>query len=154
MKNKILNDLTQALKQGDKEKLSVLRMIKGSIQLEEIKLKRELNEEEIVSILSKEIKTRNESIKEFTKGNRQDLIDKTSREIEIIKPYLPEQLSTDEVLEIIETAFKEVNPTSSSDMGKIMKSVTPKLKGKTDMGNVSKIIKERLSNLAELVNKK
>ncbi len=148
MKNKILNDLTQALKQGDKEKLSVLRMIKGSIQLEEIKLKRELNEEEIVSILSKEIKTRNESIKEFTKGNRQDLIDKTSREIEIIKPYLPEQLSTDEVLEIIETAFKEVNPTSSSDMGKIMKSVTPKLKGKTDMGNVSKIIKERLSNLA------
>lgn len=147
MKNKILNDLTQALKQGDKEKLSVLRMIKGSIQLEEIKLKRELNEEEIVSILSKEIKTRNESIKEFTKGNRQDLIDKTSREIEIIKPYLPKQLSTDEVLEIIETAFKEVNPISSSDMGKIMKSVTPKLKGKTDMGNVSKIIKDRLSNL-------
>lgn len=145
MKNKILNDLTQALKQGDKEKLSVLRMIKGSIQLEEIKLKRELNEEEIVSILSKEIKTRNESIKEFTKGNRQDLIDKTNSEIKILSAYMPEQIGEEELSNIIEQAIKEVNATTIKDMGSVMKIVSSKVKGRADMQQVSSIIKSKLN---------
>lgn len=147
MRNKIIDDLTLALKQGNKELLSVLRMVKGAIQLEEIKLKRELNDEEIITILSREIKTRNESIKEFEKGNRQDLVSQTKKEIEILKPYLPKQLSISEVEVIIDDAFNQIKPSKSSDMGRIMGSITPKLKGKTDMSIVSKIVKEKLSNI-------
>lgn len=147
MRQKIINGLTLALKNGDKQLLSVLRMVKGAIQLEEIKVKRELNDDEIITILSREVKTRNESIKEFEKGNRQDLIDQTKKEIEILKPYLPKQLTTEEVQTIISETFNQVNPTSPSDMGKIMGIITPKLKGKTDMGNVSKIVKEKLNSI-------
>ncbi len=148
MRQKIMNDLTLALKSGNKQLLSVLRMVKGAIQLEEIKVKRELNDDEVITILSREIKTRNEAIKEFEKGNRQDLVTKTQEEIDILKPYLPKQLSIEEVQSIIADAFKQINPKVLSDMGKIMGLITPKLKGKTDMGNVSKIVKEKLSNIA------
>lgn len=148
MRQKIMNDLTLALKSGNKQLLSVLRMVKGAIQLEEIKVKRELNDDEVITILSREIKTRNEAIKEFEKGNRQDLVTKTQEEIDILKPYLPKQLSIEEVQSIIADAFKQINLKGPSDMGKIMGLITPKLKGKTDMGNVSKIVKEKLSNIA------
>lgn len=148
MRQKIMNDLTLALKSGNKQLLSVLRMVKGAIQLEEIKVKRKLNDDEVITILSREIKTRNEAIKEFEKGNRQDLVTKTQEEIDILKPYLPKQLSIEEVQSIIADAFKQINPKGPSDMGKIMGLITPKLKGKTDMGNVSKIVKEKLSNIA------
>ena len=147
MREKLFSDLITALKEKDKDKLSVLRMVKGSVQLEEIKVKHELNDEEMITILSREIKTRNESIKEFTKGGREDLAIKTQKEIDILKPYLPEQLSLDEVKEIIDEAIKEISPKGPSDMGKIMGLITPKLKGKTDMGNVSKIVKDKLNNM-------
>lgn len=147
MREKLFSDLITALKEKDKDKLSVLRMVKGSVQLEEIKVKHELNDEEMITILSREIKTRNESIKEFTKGGREDLAIKTQKEIDILKPYLPRQLSLDEVKAIIDEAIKEISPKGPSDMGKIMGLITPKLKGKTDMGNVSKIVKEKLNNM-------
>lgn len=147
MREKILNDLKEAMKNQEKTKLSVIRMVKGSMQMEELNLKRPLTDEEVVMVISKQIKTRKESIVEFEKGNRQDLIDQTNAEIEILNTYMPEQLSEEEVLKIIEEAFNEVNPTSPSDMGKIMGLVSPKLRGKADMSFVSKIIKEKLNNL-------
>ncbi len=147
MKNKLLSDLTIAMKSQDKETLSVLRMVKGAIQLEEINNKHELTDDEFIGIVSKQIKTRKESISEFEKANRTDLIEQTSKEIEILNKYMPEQLSGEEILKIIEEAFNIVNPKSSSDMGKLMGYVNPLVKGKADMSFVSKTIKERLESL-------
>lgn len=147
MRDKILNDLKEAMKAQDKVRLAVIRMVKGSMQMEELNLKRPLTDEEVISVISKQIKTRKESIVDFKKGNRDDLVEATLKEIEILNTYMPEQLSMDEVNKIIDDAFNTINPTGQSDMGKIMGNVTPKLKGKADLGEVSKIIKERISNL-------
>lgn len=146
MKEQILEDLKMAMKNQDKEKLSVIRMVKGAITLEEINSKKELSDDDIVAIISKQIKTRKESIAEFEKGNRQDLIEQTQKEIEILNQYMPEQFSEEKVVSIIDEVFAKVNPTGISDMGKVMKEVTPLLRGKADMAFVSKVIKEKLSN--------
>ncbi len=145
MRETILKDLVAAMKAQDKETLTVLRSVKGAIQLEEINVKHELNDDEMIGILAKQIKTRKESVVEFEKGNRQDLVDATNREIEILSKYMPAQLSEEEVEKIIDDAFNKVNPTGPADMGKIMGIVSPLLKGKADMGNVSKMIRERLT---------
>ena len=147
MRERILNDLVSAMKNQDKETLAVLRMVKGAIQLEEINKKQELNDEEVIAVLSKQIKTRKESIVEFEKAGREDLITQTKGEIEILSKYMPEQLSEEEVIKVIDDAFNTLKPEKPSDMGKLMGAVTPKLKGKADMSFVSKIIKEKLSNL-------
>ena len=145
MREKILNDLKEAMKAQEKERLTVIRMVKGAIQMEELNTKKELNDDEVISIIAKQIKTRKESIVEFEKGNRNDLIEKTESEIKILEEYMPEQLSEDEVREIVDKVFMEVNPTGMSDMGKIMGKLNPLLKGKTDMGLVSSIVKSKLS---------
>jgi len=147
MRERILNDLKEAMKNQDKELLSVIRMVKGAISLDEIDKKRELNDDEIIDVISKQIKTRKESIVEFEKGNRTDLIEKTQSEIEILNKYMPEQLSEEEIMEEINKVFEEINPTGMSDMGKIMGKVTPIFRGKADMSFVSKVIKEKLSNI-------
>ncbi len=147
MRERILNDLRTAMKNQDKDTLRVIRMVKGSMQLEEINLKHELNDDEVISIISKEIKTRRDSIKEFEKGNRQDLVDETSKEIKILEQYLPEQLSDEEVNNIIDDIFNKVAPKGMQDMGKIMGMVSPLVRGKADLGQVSSKIKEKLSSL-------
>ena len=144
MRQRILDDIIAAMKAKDKDKLTVLRMIKGAMQLEEINVKHELNDEEMTRIISKQIKTRKDSIVEFEKGNRQDLIDAVKKEIEIIEEYMPEMMNENEINKIIDEVFEEIKPTSSSDMGKIMGKISPILKGKADMGLVNKLIKERL----------
>ena len=135
------------MKSQDKVALAVVRMLKSDIQMAELNKKSELTDDEIVSIVSKQIKMRRDSIKEFEKGNRNDLIEQSEQEIKILEKYLPEQLTEEEVTDIINNVFSKVNPTSSSDMGKIMGALTPLVKGKADMGIVSKIVKEKLSNL-------
>lgn len=141
MKERLINDLTNAMKSQDKELLSVLRMVKGAIQMEEIKEKRDLTDTEVISIIGKQIKTRKESIVEFEKGGREDLIAKTQNEIDILNVYMPKQLSEEEIKQEIDKVFNELNPTSS-DMGKVMGALSS-LKGKADMGLVSKLVKER-----------
>ncbi len=145
MRNQILEDLKSAMKAQDKERLSVIRMVKGAIQMEELNVKHELTDDEVIGIIAKQVKTRKESINEFKKGNREDLIEQTNKEIEILNEYLPEQLSKEELEEIINKVISEVNPTSMADMGKIMGKLNPLVKGKADMGEVSKIIKERIT---------
>lgn len=145
MRNTITNDMIAAMKSGDKELLSVIRMVKAQIQLDEINTKRELTDDEVISIISKQIKMRKDSIVEFEKGNRIDLINQTNSEIELLKRYLPVQLSEDEINKIIDNAIKDNNITSTSDMGKLMKELIPLLKGKADMGLVNTIIKTKLS---------
>lgn len=147
MRERILNDIVNAMKSSNKKLLSVLRMVKGAIELDEIKLKRELNDDEVIQIISKQIKSRKESIEFFEKGNREDLITATKSEIEILEKYLPEQMSMEEVNKIIDEAFLNVKPTGNSDMGKIMAVIAPLVKGKADLGTVNKIIKEKLNNV-------
>ena len=147
MKDRILKDMVAAMKSQDKLRLSVLRMVKGAIQLEEINKKSELSDDDVIGVLAKQIKTRKESIVEFEKGNRFDLIEQTNMEIAILNEYMPAQLSEEDVDKIIDDAFKKINPTSQSDMGKIMGIITPLLKGKADMSSVSKKVKEKLSNV-------
>lgn len=147
MKEKILIDLKNAMKNQNRDLLSVIRMVKGAIQLEEIKVKHELSDEEIITIIDREIKTRRESIKEFEKGGRQDLIDKTQKEIDILSKYMPAQMSEEEVLKVIDEVFAKVHPAGSSDMGKVMGAIAPMVKGKADLGFVNSKIKERLANL-------
>ncbi len=151
MKEQILSDLKMAMKNQDKERLSVIRMLKGAIQMEELNTKKELQDDDIIGIVSKQIKTRKESIQEFEKGNRQDLIDKTESEIKILEKYMPEPMSEEEILDEIQKAFDSIKPTSPSDMGKLMGYLTPIFKGKADMGMVSKMIRERLSKMNEEV---
>lgn len=147
MKEKILIDLKNAMKNQNRDLLSVIRMVKGAIQLEEIKVKHELSDEAIITIIGREIKTRRESIKEFEKGGRQDLIDKTQKEIDILSKYMPAQMSEEEVLKVIDEVFAKVNPAGPSDMGKVMGAIAPMVKGKADLGFVNSKIKERLANL-------
>ena len=147
MRERILEDLKNAMKAQDKKTLSVIRMVKGAIQMEEINKKTELNDDEVIAVIAKQIKTRKESIIEYEKGNRQDLIEETKEEIEILNKYMPEQLSEEEVNKVIEEILNEVKPTSIKDMGKIMGLANSKLKGRADMGLVSSIIKEKLNNL-------
>lgn len=140
-------DIISAMKEKDQLKLSVLRMVKGAIQLENINNKKELNDELFIDVVSKQIKQRNESLEEFEKAGRSDLATKVKAEVEVLKSYLPEQLSSEEIEKILDSIFAKVNPTSSKDMGAIMKEATALLKGKADMKEVSNLIKTRLTNL-------
>ena len=144
MQEKINNDLKETMKSGDKFKLSVLRMLKSALQLEAIKEKKDLSDEEVMMVIKRNVKQRKDSISEFEKGGRSDLIEKTQAEIDILQSYLPEQLSMEEVEAIIDEAFEVVKPEGARDMGKVMKEVTPKVKGRTDMKKVSEIIKSKL----------
>lgn len=147
LNDRIMNDLKESMKNKDSFKLSVIRMVKGAIQLEKINKKRDLTDEEVIDVISKQIKLRKDSINEFTKAGRNDLVENTQKEVEILNEYMPEQLSSEEVNKIIDEAFLKLNPTSSNDMGLIIKEVSPKVKGRTDMGEVSKIIKDKLSQI-------
>lgn len=143
----INNDMISYMKNKDSFSLGVVRMVKGAIQLEKINKKRDLTDEEVVAVIAKQIKMRNDSITEFSKANRTDLVEQYQKEITLLEGYMPEQLSIEEINKIIDETFTKVNPTSSKDMGLIMKEVSPKLKGKADMSSVSTIIKEKLQNL-------
>ena len=147
MYEKIQADIISALKEKNTLKLQTLRGIKGSVDLEHINSKAVIDDNLVIDIISRGIKTRKESILEFEKGNRTDLIEKTNVEIELLSKYLPEQLSHDELMNLIDSVFVKVNPTSAKDMGLIMKELTPLVKGKCDMKEVSLIIKDKLSNL-------
>lgn len=143
----INEDMKLAMKSQDKEKLSVVRMLKSAIQLAQIELKHELSDEEVIDVVAKQIKMRKDSIAEFSKAGRDDLVAQYQSEVEILNAYMPEQLSIDEVTKIIDEVFASVNPTSPKQMGLIMKEVNPKVRGKFDMGEVSRIIKDKLNNL-------
>ena len=144
MVDKLNKDMIDAMKAKDKDKLTVIRMVKAAIKQEVIDRKKEENDDLLIDVVNKQIKMRRDSIAEFEKGNREDLIEKTQSEIDILMNYLPEQLSDTEVEEIINSVFDEVKPESMKDMGKVMGIVTPKVKGKYDMKKISEIIRSKL----------
>ena len=147
LNDKINEDLKEAMKAKDKERLSVIRMLKSAITLAKIELKHDPSDEEVLDIISKQIKMRKDSISEFEKANRDDLVNQYQAEIDILATYLPEQLSSDEINKIIDEIFADVKPEGIKQMGLIMKELTPKIAGRFDKGEASKIVREKLNNL-------
>ena len=147
MYDKIKEEIVNAMKEKNTLKVQTLRGVKGEVDLEHINKKVDITDDLVISVLSHQIKTRRESIVEFEKGNREDLINKTNEEIILLQTFMPKQLNDEEINKILDDAFNKVHPTSAKDMGLIMREVTPLLKGKADMSKVSSLIKERLSNL-------
>ncbi|WP_394233010.1 GatB/YqeY domain-containing protein [Niallia oryzisoli] len=139
------SDIKQAMKNKEKDKLTTIRMIKASIQNEAIKLGHDLSEEEEVTVLSREVKQRKDSLHEFEKAGREDLVDKIRAELQYVELYMPEQLSEEEVTEIVKQAISETGASSKAEMGKVMSAVMPKVKGRADGSLVNKLVQQHLS---------
>ncbi len=148
MNTKINGDLKIAMKEKDTFKLSVLRMLKSALQMEQIAKKHELSDSEITNVIKKQVKVRRDSIEEYKKYGKDESVKSLEDEIAILDAYLPEEISQDEIEEVINSVFETVKPTSMKDMGLVMKSVNELLADKNaDMSLVSKLVKERLSNI-------
>ncbi|ACK95672.1 MULTISPECIES: GatB/YqeY domain-containing protein [Bacillus] len=139
------DDMKQAMKNKQKEKLTVIRMVKAALQNEGIKLQHTLTEEEEVTVLAREVKQYKDSLLEFKKAGREDLVNKLQSEIQILSAYLPEQLTEEELVDVIKQVISEVGATSKADMGKVMTAVMPKVKGKTDGSLVNKLVIQLLA---------
>ena len=145
LKSLIKTQVTTSMKDGDKFRTTVLRMILADIQKIEIEEKSDLDELQITSILEKMIKQRNDAIAQFEEAKRQELADKEKQEIEIIREFLPEQMSEEEVSELVSKIISEVGAQDMKDMGKVMGSLKPLIAGKADAGFVSQLVKKALS---------
>ncbi|MFL2736062.1 MAG: GatB/YqeY domain-containing protein [Gammaproteobacteria bacterium] len=145
LKSLIRTQVTISMKAGDKFRTTVLRMILAEIQKVEIEEKSDLDELQITSILEKMIKQRNDAIAQFEQAKRQELADKEKQEIEIIREFLPEQMSDEEVSELVSKIISEVGAQDMKDMGKVMGSLKPLIAGKADAGVVSQLVKKALS---------
>ena len=144
--DRLTQDMKQAMKSKDKVTLSVIRMVKASLQNEAIKLgKDELSNEEELTVLSRELKQRNDSLHEFEEAGREDLVNKLKVELEVLQVYMPKQLSNEELEEIVLQTIKEVNATSKKEMGKVMGALMPKVKGKADGTQVNKLVQKHLA---------
>lgn len=144
LKQKIKNDLNEALKKGDDVSRSVLGMVLAAIMNKELAKAKESTDEEAIEILFSELKKRKESVAAFEKGNRQDLADKEKKEIEILQKYLPELMSEEEIRRVVKSAVEKTGAKDAKDMGRVMKEIAPQVKGKADGSLVSKIVKETL----------
>lgn len=144
LKDRLQEDWKAAMKNKDKFRANVLNMAKAAVLHAEKSDGSTLDDEQVISILTKEVKQRRDSIIEFEKGNRQDLIEQTNKEIEILLEYLPQQLTEEEISEIVKDAVNEVQATSIKDMGKVMAVLMPKVKGRADGKLVNQIVKQYL----------
>jgi len=144
--DRLNQDMKQAMKDKEKEKLATIRMVKSALQNEALKLgKDELSEEEELAVLSRELKQRKDSLQEYQNAGRDDLAEKSEREIELIQSYMPDQLSDEELDEIVQETIKEVGATSKQDMGQVMSAIMPKVKGKADGSQVNQLVQKHLS---------
>lgn len=149
LEEKILNDYKEAMKAKDALKVSVLSFLRAEMISTAVnKKKNNLDDAEVVAVIRKQIKSRQDSIEQFTKGNRQDLADKEARELEILKSYLPEEMSAEEIGKIIEEAVTATSAAGMKDMGKVMKEVNARVAGKADGKLVSDLVKERLQKFS------
>lgn len=141
LKNQLQADLMESMKAKDEVKTSVLRMVKAAIMKFEVSGERkEATDADIFSIINKEIKSRKDSVEQFTGGNRMDLADKEAAEIKVLEAYMPPQMSEDEVKQIVLEVMNETGATSKADLGKVMGPVMAKVKGLADGGMVNKIV--------------
>ncbi len=148
MYDQVRKDLTDAMKSGDKFKLNVIRMLKTALMNEEIALHGNgegLSDDEVITVIKREVKKRNNSIDEYTKYNKLDVVEDLKKEVEVLSVYLPPELSDEELDKAVSEIIDEVKPESIKDMGRIMKELTTKYGSSIDMSKASKIVKEKLS---------
>ncbi|WP_027091134.1 GatB/YqeY domain-containing protein [Cohnella thermotolerans] len=137
-------DMKQAMKAQDKFRLSAIRMVRASVKNQEIELRRPLEDNEVLDILSREVKQRKDSLQEFTKAGRDDLAKDLQAEIDIIAQYLPQQLTEEEIKAIVTQTIQETGASSKADMGKLMGALMPKVKGRADGKLVNQIVQQQL----------
>lgn len=147
MKEQLLQDLKEAMKEKDTIKKDAITMLRASILQVEKDTQKTLNDDEICAIVAKEVKKRKESLKEYEDANREDIVEGLKKEIEVLSKYLPEQLSKEEIEKLVDQAIIESQATSMKDMGKVMSILRPKTAGKADGKLVSDIVKEKLANI-------
>ncbi|RVU55330.1 GatB/YqeY domain-containing protein [Anaerosphaera multitolerans] len=145
LKDKLMEDLKTSMKNKDKLRKDTITMVRAAIKQKEVDERVELTDEQVLEILTKQVKEKKSSIEEFQKGNRQDLIDQANSEIEILLDYLPEQLTEEELTEIVKVTMEECNISSPKEMGLLMKNIMPKIKGRADGKMVSKIAQNLLT---------
>ena len=145
IKEQLANDMKEAMKAKEKERLAVIRMVRGDIRQQEIDGKTELDDEAVIAVISKEVKMRKDSIVDFQKGGRDDLVAQNEAEIAFLMPYLPKQLTEDEVRELVKEAVEKTGASSPKDMGKVMGALMPKVKGRADGKMVNQLVKEALN---------
>jgi hypothetical protein len=145
IKNKIAEDMKAALKAQDKDRLQAIRNLHGAIRKKEIDDRVELDDEGVFKIISSLIKQRQDSIEQFKKGSRLDLVEKETKELEVLKSYLPAQLSKEEVEKLVDEAISEAKASTQKDMGAVMKILMPKVSGRADGKLVSQIVTSKLS---------
>ncbi len=141
----INNDMKTAMKAHDKVALTTIRLIKASLKNFELKVGHELTAAEELQVLSTEMKQRKDSVAEFAKGGRTDLVEQTEEEMKIVAKYLPQQLSKEEIGQIVQETIEETGATGKADFGKVMKALMPKVKGKADGAVVNALVTEKLS---------
>jgi hypothetical protein len=144
LKERILQDVKDAMRAREKARLATIRLITAAIKQREVDERIELDDAQVLAVLDKMVKQRRESISQFEKAGRDDLIAQESSELEIIQTYLPKQLTEAEITALIDTAMAATGAASIKDMGKVMGQLKPKLQGRADMGAVSALIKARL----------
>ncbi len=148
LKEQLFNDLKTAMKEKDTVRKEIIQIVRaGVLQIEKDEKIDNLDDDSVLTVISKEIKKINDVMPDFIKAERQDLIDEANKKIELLKAYLPEQLSEAEIEEIVSETIKDVNAQSMRDMGKVMGAVTAKTKGKADNKLVSDVVKKMLQSL-------
>ena len=145
LKQRLNDDVKVAMRAKDKQRLGVLRLITAAIKQREVDERIELEDADVTAILTKMTKQRRDSLSQFEDAGRQDLADQEIFELDIIKDYLPEQLSEDEILTLVKEAINSTGASQMKDMGKVMGMLKPKLEGRADMGSVSGLIKKQLA---------
>ncbi|MCO5141902.1 MAG: GatB/YqeY domain-containing protein [Oligoflexia bacterium] len=145
IKEKIKSDMITAMKAKEKERLDTIRFIQAAIKKQEIDTRVDLDDKAVTAILMNLAKQRRDSIDQFRKGGREDLVKKEEGELAILQSYLPEQMSTEELTKVVESAIKETGATGRKDMGVVMKAVMDKVGGKAEGSAISELVKSRLS---------
>jgi uncharacterized protein len=146
VKSRLTEDMKQAMRSGDKARLSTIRMALAAIQQREVDERIELDEVQSLGVLDKMIKQRRESVEQYRAGGREDLARKESAEIEVLAAYLPEPLAEDELAEMIDAAVAETGAGSMKDMGRVMAVLRARTQGRADMAKVSAMVKARLGS--------
>ncbi len=144
LKERLQEDLKSSMKNKETVKKSVITLIRASIKQFEVDNRVELDDDGIIDVISKQLKQRNDALEEFKKANRDDLVSETEAEIKVLKEYLPQQLSEEELDIIVKETISEVGATSMKDMGKIMSAIKPKTKGRADGKLINKLVKSNL----------
>ena len=145
LEERLVEEMKQAMKSNEKLRLSTIRMIRTSVKNKEIEVRKKLEDEEILRVIQGMVRKSEESVEQFRAGGRMDLVEKETQEMEILKSFLPQSLSQEEILKVIDETIQESQASSLKDLGKVMKSVMSKLAGKADGKLINQLVKERLS---------